>query len=197
MSQTKKNKMAISKLKSAVETKYVYNTRTYGVAVLGAEAHSLPSTVKGLDSDDRVGDEILSKWLTMNISVLRTDGSPFIRFLVLADKDNNNSALAPDLAQVFANDTSFTNMTISVLNKQFVGKTKKFSVVYDSGTIATPLNEPTKIIRIRKRLGYKFAYSTNLGTAADLIKNNLVLLVVADAVGVSWGFSAVLHYVDP
>ena len=198
MSQVKKNKMAIARLKSDIETKYLYNGRTYGAAAIGLAANTLTTAVQGTGVEERIGDEIQLKYINFNLSAASAIGAiPFLRVMLLVNRTNNSSVTAPTKAELFDSAATDTEAVNSVLNKAYVGRDKKYTLVYDSGAIILyDASNRSRRIRVNKRLGYKVAYTGNTGTPSDMIRNNLILVVVSDSVGVSYNWSACVHFVD-
>ena len=202
----------INKVKYMPELKYVYHNRAFGAAVDGAQFFSLNVLRQGDDVDQREGNQI--RMVSLSISLLFTHQAvdrTFFR-VVIYETDQNNNSNTTDVTEIINDTANSLGTIISQFNSDFVGKDKKFRIMFNkrfrvtAGATSGPAadlsahageNDKSLFITKSFRLGTKKVhYSADNGNALDIVDNVIRLLVVSNGTDSSWGYESKLMFTD-
>ncbi len=201
----------VSKLQKSSEVKFRTFTHLFQALTIGETSFLFNGLLKGTSSDQRVGDSVklLSIVYRSLITHQGTDRT-FVRVILYIDRQNNNVTTF-ESDEILLNTSSNLDATISVFEPMFVGKNKKYQILFDeyfqvtSGTISgnsgvtanhTGTQSHDRIIRKVIRLGHTVRYSGNAGNGLDIINNALRVLYITDDAQASMGHSVKLMYID-
>jgi len=196
----KKNALAISKLQNLFEIKESYEFRAITPAASGAFLESLNSLLIGTANGTRIGDSVVSKFLELNIyfdldSGLVTNEATF-RVMIVVNHQNNKTTTT-SIPEILKNSSGSLQRILSVYNRDFVGKNKKYTILFDK-TVNLQFGAGTtfRFYKVRLPIRWKILYDGIAGSPADIINHDIVLYVESDNTLVSWGYSSIFKYID-
>lgn len=195
----KKNAIAIKKLKHLPEIKYKANIRPYLASVLNADVHLLNGLVKGSDWGDRIGQDVISKFLEINFYAYNQHltQSNRIRLMVINDKFPQGIAL--NTGRLFFDNTNNLSRILCLEDKALAND---FKIYYDkvftfSSHDTSSDAQDERHIKIRIPLRNKIQYnSLNTGLVNDIELNAFYLIVVADNITTNWYYNSQWSYTD-
>lgn len=176
----------IRKLERADELKYhdVLNTTALGTGTL----LSLNLIPQGDDFNNRVGEEITSRYLNMKLRFTQpasTDSSN-IRTILMWDKQANGASpvvyTSTNMATGILDDTLINYPTLSPHNYR---ASERYTVLWDKTFVINPESSAVqKIITVKKNFNLKQArikYSGSGSAITDIASRNLVFLIIGTA----------------
>ncbi len=110
----------------------------------------------------------------------------------------NNNVATFTSTEIFHNSSTTIQMLNSMYNKDFVGRGKKYRILYDKYfTISNLSGSPSKRkINIFKKLGIDAIYTANNGDGADILKNRIDLLFVTASNEMNVGYRSLIRFKD-
>ncbi len=193
------NTRKIAKLESRFEKKYVYASRGYAAAVIGADLDDINGLFKGTDSQERIGDIVKTVGINLRVWCSSNGGNVTrSRFLLILTMKNNFEGGTPGVGEIFAHNATLLDTIQSVYNANSVGDDKLFKIIWDSGALEqnTTGSNSTRFYNVKKKLGFKVHYDGNTGGPIDILDNRLYLYHINTATTNNWGFSARMSYYD-
>ncbi len=191
---------AVGTIQADIEVKYVTFLHLFAATPIGKTTSLLHGLLRGDDDGQRIGDHVKLKSLSLNILVAAFGaGNTTFRSILIVDRHNQGALTIVD-AQVFTNVATTLDTIISPFNPDFVGKDKKYRILFDSGPrIVNGGTSPNQYMRKhRKHLGMNINYAlNNLGTGADIQSSAVRHLFYSTTAGASMGFDSVVTYIDP
>ncbi len=200
--QIAKNARAIKQLKAQPEKKVVYAYSGFAApSSVGVHVHVINGLQQGTTESSRIGDQVIFKHLNMNV-YFESQGVTLFRAIILKDTQNNGSTSPPPSSDIFNHSTSNNDKIVSTFNFDIVGNDKRYRILYDSGPklleAGTGNSNERRMFMIKKRipLNNRVIYSSNLGTAADIVDNRYMLYLVFNDLLCKYTSSAQMEFID-
>ncbi len=215
-STTKKlNSLAYKVAQIKPEVKEVYNSRAFAASTADNTFTTLNGMKKGADNGLRQGNKVKLKSFTFNFLaelgdpqiLTGTDATQAVwslegavaamRVIIYCDTQNNNST-TNTINEILRFGGSQIVQTTSVYNSDFVGYKKKYKILYDKYFCLSNLSGNNfASLRVSKRLSYNVNFGdTDLGTAADIIDNDIRVLIVSPTTDIVYQWFSRIRYTD-
>lgn len=186
--QNKNLEKRITKLEHSEELKYNDWSDGTTLTALGF-AHHLTGLSQGDDYNQRIGEEIIAKYLNLKLRYQKTTASAnysTIRCLVFWDMQNNGTGptvfTTSDLAQGVLDDTTIGSIFLCPHNYR---TKERYHILMDKVLVMNPNATDTKQeIFYKKNIklsGAKIKYSNSSGGYASVTSRALWILILADA----------------
>ncbi len=208
-----KNARRINTMIRNVEIKDLYDGSSISQRTNSTHSFTLNEIQQGTSDQARIGEKI--KLLNLTISLYLELFSPElegtetstpwtltgttadIRIMLIKVVQNNNVATFTS-TEIFHNSSTTIQMLNSMYNKDFVGRGKKYRILYDKYfTISNLSGSPSKRkINIFKKLGIDAIYTANNGDGADILKNRIDLLFVTASNEMNVGYRSLIRFKD-
>lgn len=162
--------------KGMQETKWFYpsNSITPGTT---ASVQSLVVSTQGTTDGTRVGDTIDVQWVNINGTIaMNTANTTFdcVRFILFVDTQPNGAITTA--ATVLNSPT----VAESLYASQNVGKFKRIHIIKDMRFCMQSGGGQQRCFRIAVPVKRRVFFNGNAGSNADLVRNNICVLVVAN-----------------
>lgn len=150
----------------------------------------LSAVVQGDDKQNRSGRSILAKSIQMKLALYQGDDTydrQLVRFIVFYDTEQNGVLPAVSAATDVDNGVLESLHILSPLNLQ---ASSRYRVLYDRthaiGDITGGVGQPSiEMQQFYKKIKFHIHYSNTTAADADLDKNNIYILQIADQSGSS------------
>lgn len=176
-------KDAVIKIKKDLATDYGVKNSYYAspqpVTFLAPFVQLLNGLVKGDDRSSRHGDKAVMKYMECNIFLgcgsIALSTAVNVRVMIVREKPANQTTI------------NLTNLLDDINPKSWYLQNKKgvdpkrFTIYYDKNFDMSGTSPFTRVIRIRRRLGFVTNYSKgNVGTITDIDTNSFYLIATTD-----------------
>ncbi len=190
------NRVKIGQIKSGIETKYFYTNRVFSASAVGEEQDPLNDMGQGTTDETRIGSRITLKGLNVRF-FCNTSATGILRFLVVLDRQNNGGTTTTPVEDLFRHVATESDSCFSVYDNDLVGPDKRYSILFDSGTVFIDGDAKASYYKsVKLRLGHKVLYDGNTPSSADIVDKCISTYVIANNTSTAWGMSARISYVD-
>ncbi len=205
----------VNKIIRSVEIKEKYLLSALTLRAASALLFEFTGMARGTANGQRVGEKIKMKSIDLHVrlqindalldgtdtSVAWTLAHSFTqtRILLFIDRQNNASTTQA-VNELLIDNASFDENITSVYNESFVGTFRnkgRYKILYDRVHYLSQRTIQDKVIKINKSLGQIVRYNTgSAGIGADIIDNNLKMVLINNTGLVTTAVSANLRYED-
>lgn len=204
------NARAIAKLRNMSEVKYHYTSSTYQTRVGGRHYFGINALQQGDLVGNRIGNSVdnlsLNSKLQFGVNLQDLVGTPTdviwgltffstkVRVILIYNTSNDctNGIIE---AEIFETLSSIQETLYCQFNKDFVGKGKKYRILYDKFFYLSQLGEMEKQLSISRRILGKTHYTDSTGTGSDILDKRYTIGVVLET-DTDVGIRSVLNYRD-
>ncbi len=209
----KKNAKKIRVLMKRPEVKFSIPGSSVQSRAGAAHYFALNNLTQGLTNNNRIGDTVEALSINLRVQfglpvqdLIGTDTTvngwtlsffdTRVRILLFIDVKNDNHSAVTE-GEVFNNVASPIENINSQLNRDFVGKGKKYKILYDKyHYVSTQDSSKQQLIVINRKLNnMKVTYTGNAGTAADILDRKIMLGFITES-DCDMGFRGLYNYRD-